>query len=129
MANSMADVGGIGQGLARVRAQKGAISGHDLADLIREGDSGAIHALRELGHWLGQACASLSAVLDPRLFVCGGGVASAGDLLLEPIHEAYLAHLPARGYHPEPRFVTAELVNDAGVVGAADLARLHWRSR
>ena len=41
------------------------------------------------------------------------------------LREAYLAHVPARGYHPEPTFVVAELVNDAGMVGAADLARLH----
>ena len=71
-----------------------------------------------------QASASLSAVLDPQRFVFGGGVAVAGELLLGPIREAYLEHLPARGYHPEPDFVIAELVNDAGVVGAADLARV-----
>jgi glucokinase len=56
--------------------------------------------------------------------VIGGGVAQSGELLLAPIREAYLTHLPARGFHPEPDFVIAELVNDAGVVGAADLARL-----
>ncbi|MFP7833495.1 ROK family glucokinase [Marisediminicola sp. LYQ134] len=123
MANSIADVGGIGQGLARVREARGSISGHDVADLIREGDPGAVHALRELGHWLGEACASLSAVLDPQLFVFGGGVSIAGDLLLDPVRESFHATLPARGYHPEPEFVIAELVNDAGVVGAADLAR------
>ena len=38
--------------------------------------------------------------------------------------QRYVEHLPARGYHPEPDFVIAELVNDAGVVGAADLARV-----
>ncbi len=64
-------------------------------------------------------------MLDPQRFVFGGGVAAAGELLLEPIREGYFANLPARGYHPEPEFVIAELVNDAGVVGAADLARLH----
>jgi len=74
---------------------------------------------------LGQACASLSAVLDPELFVFGGGVAVAGELLLGPIRDSYRQHLPARGYHPEPEFVSAELVNNAGVVGAADLARIH----
>ncbi|MBC7723910.1 MAG: ROK family glucokinase [Burkholderiaceae bacterium] len=128
MANAIADVGGIGQALARVRDQKGSLSGGDLSTLIVDGDPGACQALRELGHWLGQACASLSAVLDPQLFVFGGGVAVAGELLLEPIRESYLANLPARGYHPEPEFVIAELVNDAGVVGAADLARLHLQS-
>ncbi|MEQ1736097.1 MAG: ROK family protein, partial [Rhodoglobus sp.] len=65
----------------------------------------------------------------PELFVFGGGVAVAGDLLLDPIRESYRQHLPARGYHPEPGFVIAELVNNAGVVGAADLARIHHRGR
>lgn len=129
MANEIADVGGIGLRLAEVREQNGTLRGEDVAEMIVAGDPGAVQALRELGGWLGQACASLGAVLDPRLFVFGGGVAAAGELLLAPIREAYLAHLPARGYHPEPQFVTAELVNDAGVVGAADLARLHFRSR
>ncbi|MBF0671251.1 MAG: ROK family glucokinase [Salinibacterium sp.] len=129
MANEIADVGGIGLRLAEIRQQNGTLRGEDVAELIAADDPGAVQALRELGGWLGQACASLGAVLDPRLFVFGGGVAAAGELLLAPIREAYLAHLPARGYHPEPEFVTAQLVNDAGVVGAADLARLHFRSR
>jgi len=128
MSNAIADVGGIGQALARVREEKGTLTGHDLGGLIAAGDPGAMAALRELGHWLGQACASLSAVLDPQLFVFGGGVSIAGDLLLDPIREAYVSHLPARGYHPEPDFVVAELVNDAGVVGAADLARVHQQA-
>jgi glucokinase len=125
MANELADAGGIGQALADVRARNGSLSGTDISALIMSGDPGALAALRQLGDWLGQACASLGAVLDPQLFVFGGGVAQAGELLLEPIRLAYLENLPARGYHPEPEFKIAELVNDAGVVGAADLARLH----
>ena len=129
MANEIADVGGIGLGLAAVREQRGTLAGPDVAELIVAGDPGALKALRDLGAWLGQACASFSAVLDPQVFVFGGGVAVAGDLLLDPIREAYLSHLPARGFHPEPAFAIAELVNDAGVVGAADLARLHSENR
>ncbi|WP_307044272.1 ROK family glucokinase [Agromyces ramosus] len=124
MSNEIADAGGIGQALARVRAEQGALDGGLVAALIESEDPGALAALRQLGHWLGQAAASLSAVLDPQRFVFGGGVAAAGELLLAPIREAFLEHLPARGYHPEPDFVIAELVNDAGVVGAADLARV-----
>lgn len=125
MANEIADAGGIGLVLAAERERHGGLTGSIISALLTEHDPGALHALRQVGTWLGQACASLSAVLDPELFVFGGGVSVAGDLLLEPVREAYRAHLPARGYHPEPRFVVAELVNDAGVVGAADLARLH----
>jgi glucokinase len=128
-ANEIADQRGIGQALAAARAEHGELDGHHVYELIVAQDPGALFALRELGGWLGQAAASLSAVLDPELFVFGGGVAAAGDLLLEPIREAYLTHLPARGFHPEPDFATAELVNDAGIVGAADLARIHAEAR
>lgn len=130
MANDIADVGGIGLALATARAENGGVlTGEIVGQFIAAGDPGAVHALEELGRWLGQACASLSAVLDPQLFVFGGGVAVAGELLLTPVRESYLQHLPARGYHPEPQFVIAELVNNAGVVGAADLARIHSAKR
>jgi len=125
MANEIADVGGIGLPLAVARRENDGLTGSIVGEFIAAGDAGAIHALTELGRWLGQACASLGAVLDPQRFVIGGGVAVAGYLLIDPIREAYLQHLPARGYHPEPEFLIAELVNDAGVVGAADLARIH----
>ncbi len=129
MANEIADVGGIGLTLADARREHGELDGHIVGDLIAANDPGAVHALEQLGHWLGQACASLSAVLDPQVFVFGGGVSIAGDLLLDPVRESYRQNLPARGYHPEPEFVIAELVNDAGVVGAADLARIHSQQR
>ena len=128
-ANEIADAGGIGLNLAAARDSAGQLDGAIIAVLIEDRDPGALAALRELGSWLGQASASIGAVLDPQLFVFGGGVAAAGELLLDPIREAFLAHLPARGFHPEPTFAVAELVNDAGVVGAADLARLHAERR
>lgn len=123
IANEYADAGGVGLGLAAARTRKGKLTGKEVGRLILAGDGGALAALRQVGGALGQACASLGAVLDPQVFVFGGGVAAAGDLLLEPIRMSFLEHLPARGYHPEPEFVIAQLVNDAGVVGAADLAR------
>ena len=129
MANEIADVGGIGLPLAQAREEYGGLTGDILGRFIAAGDPGAVHALQELGRNIGAACASLAAVLDPELFVIGGGVSVAGDLLLDPIRESYLQNLPARGFHPEAKFVIAELVNDAGVVGAADLARIHSLAR
>jgi glucokinase len=122
-AGEIADAGGVGLPLAAAREADGALDAVNVGRLIAEGDPGALAALRELGGWLGRACASLGAVLDPRVFAFGGGVAAAGELLLEPVREAFHAHVPGRGFHPEPEFRIAELVNDAGVVGAADLAR------
>jgi len=124
IANEIADGGLLGAGLAAVRERRGKLSGKDVGRLIQDDDPGALAALRRLGESLGQACASLGAILDPQVFVFGGGVAIAGNLLLDPIRAAYREHLPAKGYHPEADFAIAQLVNDAGVVGAADLARI-----
>lgn len=126
MAGVIADAGGIGAALAAERDRAGGVlEGATIGRLVQEGDAGAVAAIAELGSWLGQTCASLSVVLDPQLFVIGGGVASAGERLLGPVRRAFAEHLPARGFHPEPVFAVAELGNEAGVVGAADLARLH----
>jgi len=115
--------------LAALAAEKGELTGHGVYQAIQEGDPGALRLLNELGTNLGLAVASLTAILDPEIVVIGGGVSAAGELLLEPIRTAYLEHLPARGFRPELKVVVAQLHNDAGVVGAADLARLHSLGR
>jgi glucokinase len=112
-----------GARLAQLEVENGKLKGEQVYQAIVEGDPGALELLRELGTWLGSAVSSFTAVLDPEVVVIGGGVSQAGDLLLEPIRKAYLEQLPARGYRPELKIVTAEFVNDAGVVGAADLVR------
>lgn len=113
----------IGARLRELEAQAGELTGAQVYTAILEKDPGALQILSELGTWLGEAIGSLTAVLDPQIVVIGGGVSAAGDLLLNPIREAYLAHLPARGFRPELEIKGAEFVNDAGVVGAADLVR------
>ena len=119
---------GSGRALLRyLREETGnpALDANEGKKLLEDGDPAAWRALETLGRWLGIACASLSAVLDPQVYVIGGGVAAAGEHLLQPIRESFLTNLSAQGYHPEPEFRIAQLVNDAGVVGAADLARKH----
>ena len=118
-----------GQRLREIEIEAGQLTGLEVYKAILENDEGALKLLRELGSWLGQAIGSLVAVLDPEVVVIGGGVSAVGDLLLDPIREAYLAHLPARGYRPELKITAAEFVNDAGVVGAADLVRVAFRDR
>ncbi len=102
MANEIADVGGIGLALADARAETGELTGGQVGELIAAGDPGAMQALRELGGWLGAACASLAAVLDPQVFVFGGGVAVAGEQLLDPIRESFLATCRRGVFIPNP---------------------------
>ncbi len=100
------------------------LRGPMVTQAAKEGDQAAVELLAQLGQWLVEGIASLAAVLDPSVFVVGGGVSEAGDLLLEPARTAMRHHLPAGRYRPEPDIRQATLGNDAGMVGAADLARM-----
>ncbi len=110
--------------LAELQDENGELTGTQVYQALVERDPGAVELLTELGDSIGQTIATLCSVLDPEIVVIGGGVSAAGDLLLEPIRASYLKHLPAASFRPHLKIVTAEFVNDAGVVGAADLARL-----
>jgi len=121
-ANEIADAGGIGRALAELRAEKGSISGPAVSRLVLAGDPGALEALRRVATALGEACGGFQAVLDPELFVIGGGVAQLGEDLLVPVRIAYETSLPGYGDRPTAAFAIAQLGNDAGLIGAADLA-------
>ena len=62
-------------------------------------------------------------ILDPACVVIGGGVIDAGEILLAPTRIALERYMPFVGKHPSPKIIAAELGNDAGLVGVADLAR------
>jgi len=87
------------------------------------GDPVALASFAAVGAWLGHGLADLAAILDPRTFIIGGGVSEAGELLVGPARETFEAHLTARGHRPTATVRVAQLGQDAGLIGAADLAR------
>ena len=99
------------------------LTGPQVTQAAQEGDPLAVELLTELGRWVGEGAASAAALLDPALIVVGGGVADAGDLLLAPARKSFAEQLSGRGHRPEATIVVASMGNDAGLVGAADLAR------
>lgn len=109
--------------VARVNGDPGIITGPLVTEAAKEGDRMAIELLAEIGTWLGIGMANLAAAFDPGRFVVGGGVSAAGDLLLQPARDAFAKQLTGRGYRPEATIIPAHLGNDAGLIGAADLAR------
>ncbi len=97
--------------------------GSMITEVALAGDPAAIGLFAELGRWLGEGVAALANVLDPAVVVIGGGVAEVGDLLLEPARKAFTTHLSAGANRPHLQLRAAEMGNDAGIIGAADLAR------
>lgn len=105
------------------RAGRSDLKGSDITEAAQSGDPFALSLFRKLGGYLGSAIASLSSIIDPELFIIGGGVIDAGDLFLTPTREAFLANVPFAGARPVAEIVPATLGNDAGLIGVADLAR------
>ena len=87
------------------------------------GDPVALAAFEAVGTWLGHGMADVAAILDPRVFIIGGGVSEAGELLVGPARAIFEAQLTGRGHRPTAMVRVAELGQDAGLIGAADLAR------
>jgi len=99
------------------------ISGPGVTTAAREGDAAALRCFEIVGRWLGEGLADMAAILDPGCFVLGGGVSEAGDLLLAETRAAFEGGLTGRQYRSHAAVVLAELGPDAGMIGAADLAR------
>lgn len=119
----------LGRALCQEAGSIEAIEGTMVTEHARSGDAEAVEMLCEVGGWLGKGIANLAAALDPGLFVVGGGVSDAGDLLLEPARQAFREHLTGRGFRAEARIVRAHLGPDAGLIGAADMSRIKARRR
>ena len=104
-----------------------AVTGAVVTRLALEGDPASIELLDEVGQWLGLGLANLAAALDPGMFVIGGGLSDAGDLMLEPARRSFARNLTGRGFRPAARMERAALGPAAGLIGAADLSRIAAR--
>jgi len=100
------------------------VQGAHITAAAQRGDPIAIEAFGNVGTWLGRGLADLTAIVDPDAFVIGGGVSDAGDLLLASAQRTLSNSIFGGSNRPHPKLLLAKLGNDAGIVGAADLARV-----
>jgi len=99
------------------------LTGPMVTDAAVDGDLVARQAFASVGHWLGVGLANLVAALDPHRNVVGGGVSAAGDRLLDPARIELERSIVAAEHRVVPPVLAARLGPEAGVVGAAELAR------
>lgn len=87
----------------------------------KKGDALALECVDDMTRILGRTLASISAVVDPEVIVIGGGVSKAGSILIDSVKKYFVeAAFPVC---EDTRIVLAELGNDAGIYGAAELMR------
>ncbi len=124
--------------IARERLAGGALSsitelvGGDLTQVTAKvvgeaaqaGDPLALEIVTQAGRYLGIHIASLMALLNPDMFVLGGGVTKLGDLLFKPMHEAIHEYALHPRYWENCPIVTAQLGSDVGLIGAAALVKM-----
>lgn len=95
------------------------LTAKDIFDAAKAGDEVAVALVEKLGKILGHALANVSCVVDPEVFVIGGGVSKAGSILIDVIQKNYqeAAFHASRG----AKFALASLGNDAGMYGCMQL--------
>lgn len=99
--------------------RNGDVSAKSVFDAVKAGDKVAIQIATQFGEILGKGLAIIASVLNPEIFVIGGGVSKAGEILFEYIKPAYQKYVfPGSA---ETEFALATLGNDAGIYGAAKL--------
>jgi glucokinase len=110
--------------LARVAGDEaGSITGRRVAGAARDGDVVAQRAMAELARWLGEGLSMVADIYDPEVIVIAGGVSQSAPLFLDDAREHYRSMITGAGFRPLARIRTAQLGDDAGLVGAASLAR------
>ena len=100
------------------------LRGHEITakavfDALKEGDKVAEEIVEEFGAYLGYALADVAAVIDPSMFIIGGGVSKAGQPLINLIEKHYKKY--AFSLCKDTPIVIASLGNDAGIYGAAKM--------
>lgn len=99
--------------------RKGSVSAKSVFDAVKAGDELAIEVAQQFGEYLGKGLAIIAGVVNPEVFVIGGGVSKAGEVLFDYIRPAFDRTV----FHGcrNTKFVLATLGNDAGIYGAAKL--------
>lgn len=98
------------------------ITAKDVFDAARADDETARRIIQRAAYYLAKSMAAVALVVNPHRFVIGGGVSKAGDLLLDPVREAF-RELAQQRAQEGVEIVAASLGNDAGMIGAAGLCR------
>jgi glucokinase len=116
-----------GSALGKLLADGEKIDGRAVTELALAGDPAALGVFELVGSRLGVALTSFANIFEPEVFVIGGGVIAAGDLLLDPARR----ELRARALPPnrDAPVLPAELGEDAGMIGAAAMARIEFEQR
>lgn len=96
------------------------IMAKDVFDAAKAGDEVALRIVHRAAYYLGKSLASVAAVLNPEMFIIGGGVSKAGDILFDEVRSVF-ASLAPEPLQRGVAIVPATLGNDAGIVGAAGL--------
>ena len=96
------------------------VTAKDVWDAVKAGDEVAVEVAELFGSYLAKGLAIMAAVSDPAIFVIGGGVSKAGDILLSYVEKYYRERAFFANKNVE--FALAALGNDAGIIGAAKLA-------
>ena len=98
------------------------VRGEDVTAAARGGDAEAQAVLDDLAGWVALGLANLANILDPEVFVIGGGLVEAADLVLPRTRQRFAELVLSGDFRPAVEIVPAVLGERAGAIGTALLA-------
>ena len=101
---------------------EGKISGRTSFDAAKQGDKAAQAVVKQYAQYVADGIVSVENVLQPDIISVGGGISREGEYLLQPVCE-YAAANGFNKFMPKTKIVTAQSFNDAGIIGAAMIAK------
>ncbi|MDR3216199.1 MAG: ROK family protein [Clostridiaceae bacterium] len=101
-------------------AEKG-VTGRTAFDAAKQGCKAAQKVVRKYLEYVGIGLVNLCNLFYPEIVIIGGGISNEGDYIIKPLQRYANKYVYGRGYNPKIKITRAELLNDAGIIGAASL--------
>lgn len=102
--------------------KEGAVTGRTSFDAAKAGDKAAQEVVAQYAVYVAEGITNLENIFQPEMICIGGGISREGEYLVAPIRE-FVKNNGYNKYMKKTDIVTAKLFNEAGIIGAAMIAR------
>ncbi|MDR2634951.1 MAG: ROK family protein [Clostridiales bacterium] len=97
------------------------VTGRTAFDAAKQGCKVGQRTVKRYLEYVGMGLVNLCNLFYPEIVIIGGGISNEGDYIIKPLQRYADKYVYGRGYNPKIKIVRAELLNDAGIIGAASL--------
>ena len=106
----------------KIAAEDGKVTGRTAFDAAKAGDEVAKEVVKKYAIYVAEGITNLENIFQPEMICVGGGISREGEYLLDPVRD-FVKKYGYNKYMKKTEIITAKLFNDAGIIGAAMIAK------